>query len=97
MLSHIPGLPRNPKAAIQGKDDVTTSVEFATALVAITWMTALAEAQVSLKDRKEAAARLVLQTIVESHASSMHQQIQVSYTVNYTNNALIISNNASYN
>ena len=93
MLSHIPRLPRNPKAAIQGKDDVTTSVEFATALVAITWMTALAAAQISLKDRKEAAARLVLQTIVESHASSMHQQIQV----NYTNNALIISNNASYN
>lgn len=31
-------------------------------------MTALAADQVSLKDRKEAGARLVLQTIVESHA-----------------------------
>ena len=97
MLSHIPRLPINFRAAIQGKDDATASVEFATALVAITWMTALAAAQVSLKDRKEAGARLVLQTIVESHASSMHQQIPVSYTVNYTNNALIISNTASYN
>ena len=44
-------------------------------------MTALAAAQVSLKDRKDAGARLVLQTIVESHASSMHQQIQVGYTI----------------